>query len=216
MVHRRKPLLPAVQRGWDGAGGATGPDDLNQLPTPRHRDAQAPSRFHWLGGPCPALPAASSTRWGLALLSPETFLVPSLTFSCFRTPVRACEAGGLPSLPSLRRALCAEGRRLTRDKLPAAVQPPRVLSGHDNAPTHSPEYLRPVSPQGADTVTNGPRGAPWVPKTRDAASLGSRLEAGIIPSERTDRKSSTAETPVLKSVGKRNMRNPCPHIEGDG
>lgn len=114
MVHRRKPLLPAVQRGWDGAGGATGPDDLNQLPTPRHRDAQAPSRFHWLGGPCPALPAASSTRWGLALLSPETLLVPSLTFSCFRTPVRACEAGGLPSLPSLRRALCAEGRRLTR------------------------------------------------------------------------------------------------------
>lgn len=192
MVHRRKPLLPAVQRGWDGAGGATGPDDLNQLPTPRHRDAQAPSRFHWLGGPCPALPAASSTRWGLALLSPET------------------------SLPSLRRALCAEGRRLTRVKLPAAVQPPRVLSGHDNAPTHSPEYFRPVSPQGADIVTNGPRGAPWVPKTRDAASLGSRLEAGIIPSERTDRKSSTAETPVLKSVGKRNMRNPCPHIEGDG
>lgn len=194
LVHRRKPLLPAVQCGWDGAGGATGPDDLNQLPHPTAsgRSGSFPLPLARRTLPCPALPAASSTRWGLALLSPET------------------------SLPSLRRALCAEGRRLTRVKLPAAVQPPRVLSGHDNAPTHSPEYLRPVSPQGADTVTNGPRGAPWVPKTRDAASLGSRLEAGIIPSERTDRKSSTAETPVLKSVGKRNMRNPCPHIEGDG
>lgn len=56
MVHRRKPLLPAVQCGWDGAGGATGPDDLNQLPHPTAsgRSGSFPLPLARRALPCPA------------------------------------------------------------------------------------------------------------------------------------------------------------------